>query len=106
MNQRNLESTPILDYGSDAVRRLVESIHPIDNSEIAFLRLDSFVRGDQLPLSTFGFRPAWSTLRARRSKSTSGKHPIIGTWMKVAAGRKQPETARGNSGQPATSDQR
>ena len=38
MNQRNFESTPILDYCSDAVRRLVGSIRPLDDSEIAFLQ--------------------------------------------------------------------
>jgi hypothetical protein len=39
VKQRNTEPTPILDYGSDAVRRLFESVHSMDNSEIAFLQL-------------------------------------------------------------------
>jgi hypothetical protein len=34
------------------------------------------------------------------------KHPITGTWKQVAAGTTQPETARGNSGQPATGNKR
>lgn len=75
---------------------------PVDDER----NFDIFVRGDESPHSMFGFRPAWSTLRGRRSKSTSGKHPITGTWMEVAAGTRQPETARGSSEQPATSDQR
>jgi hypothetical protein len=52
--------------------------------------VNSFVSGDQSPHSMLGFRPAWSTLRARRSKSTSGKHPITGT---VEEGRSRRETA-------------
>jgi hypothetical protein len=82
---------------SVAVRLSPFDLTPADGGR----NVDAFVRGDQSPPSTFGFRPAWSTLRARRSESISGKHPSTGTWMKVAAGTKQPETARGNSGQPA-----
>lgn len=39
MSRRNLESTRILDYDSDAVRDLAASIQPNDESEIAFLQL-------------------------------------------------------------------
>lgn len=53
-------------------------------------KFNSFVSGDQSPHSTFGFRHAWTTLRARRSKGTSGKHPITGT---VEEDRSQHETA-------------
>src|SRR5262245_31371726 len=38
MNGRNLESTPILDYESPAVRRLADSIHPGGESALDFLR--------------------------------------------------------------------
>jgi hypothetical protein len=50
----------------------------------------SFVSGDLSPHSTFGLRSAWSLLRARRSQSTSMKHPITGT---VEEGRSRRETA-------------
>jgi len=49
-----------------------------------------FVSGDWSPHSTFGLRSAWSLLRARRSQSTSMKHPITGT---VEEGRSRRETA-------------
>ena len=39
-------------------------------------RFDFIRRGDQSPLSTFGLRPPWTSLRARRSKSTNEKHPL------------------------------
>jgi hypothetical protein len=38
MNRRNVEPTSILDYGSPAASRLVESIRPGEDSQIGFLR--------------------------------------------------------------------
>jgi hypothetical protein len=55
--------------------------------------VDSFTRGDQSPHPTFGLRPAWSALRARRSKSTSMKHPITGTVEEGRSRHDPPETA-------------
>ncbi len=52
--------------------------------------VNPFVSGDWSPHSTFGLRSAWSLLRARRSQSTSVKHPITGT---VEEGRSRRETA-------------
>jgi len=74
-------------------RRLVLCRHsfsadltPIDDER----NVNPFVNGDWSPHSTFGLRSAWSLLRARRSQSTSMKHPITGT---VEEGRSRRETA-------------
>jgi hypothetical protein len=52
--------------------------------------VNPFVSGDWSPHSTFDLRSAWRPLRARRSQSTSMKHPITGT---VEEGRSRRETA-------------
>ena len=49
----------------------------------------------------------WSTLRARRSKSTSGKHPITGMWTKSQPARdslRQHEATQGNRQQATCTD--
>jgi hypothetical protein len=38
MNRRNLEPTPILDYDSAIVSRFAESVRPVDNTDLSFLR--------------------------------------------------------------------
>jgi hypothetical protein len=62
MNRRNVDSTPILNYHSDVVRRLVDSIQSTDGSEIAFLQLAHRTISRQIqPIYTVAERQPVST---------------------------------------------
>ena len=77
-----------VDVSLDNIDAIVDAIDltRIDDGR----NVNPFVSGDWSPHSTFGLRSAWSLLRARRSQSTSMKHPITGT---VEEGRSRRETA-------------
>jgi len=68
MNQRNVESTPILDYGSPAVAGLVDSIRPADDSDTGFLRAAHAAVSRQIsPVYTVKERqPVSQTIERRR----------------------------------------